>query len=318
MLSGWHVHAKGYANEFQAHPDCTIAAVWDEDPQRGQAWAQELNAPFIADLDQLLARDDIDAVAITTPTNLHHDVMLRCIAAGKHIFTEKVLTFTTDEAETIRQALSNTSLKFCISFPHRCNPATRFAKEAVTSGLLGDITYARVRNAHSGASDGWLPETFYDAKACGGGAMMDLGAHPMYLLSWLLGRPLSVSSTFTQCMNKGVDDNAVAVFTYANGAIAVSETAFVSAMCPFILELSGTQGTLLVEGQAVKYRSKQTDGQWVEPTLPDKAPMPIDQFVDGVLHNGTIEFTIDDAVELTRFMESAYISDNQQQSISMQ
>lgn len=63
-----------------------------------------------------------------------------------------------------------------------------FAKKAIDEGWLGKVTLARVRNAHDGVSSGWLPPHFFDEATCGGGAMMDLGAHPMYLLAWLLGR----------------------------------------------------------------------------------------------------------------------------------
>ena len=66
MLSKWHVHAGGYAKFIQNQPDAQVTCVWDEDAARGQAWAEELGVPFVADLDALLARDDVDAVAIDT------------------------------------------------------------------------------------------------------------------------------------------------------------------------------------------------------------------------------------------------------------
>ena len=46
MLSKWHVHAEGYAREINAHPDACVCCVWDEDPERGAAWAEKLNVPF--------------------------------------------------------------------------------------------------------------------------------------------------------------------------------------------------------------------------------------------------------------------------------
>jgi len=57
MLSGWHVHAKGYGEAIKAMPDAAVTAVWDEEPDRGKEWAAELEAPFEADLAAFLARD---------------------------------------------------------------------------------------------------------------------------------------------------------------------------------------------------------------------------------------------------------------------
>src|SRR5690606_32553495 len=94
MLSYWHVHAAGYASAAQRHPDTQITAVWDEDPERGRTYADELGVPFHAELDAVLARDDVDGVIVDAPTNINTEVLTAAARAGKHIFTEKVLALT--------------------------------------------------------------------------------------------------------------------------------------------------------------------------------------------------------------------------------
>lgn len=94
MLSQWHVHAPGYAKEAAADPRVRITAIWDELPERGAAWANELGATFIPDLDALFSDPSLDAVINCAPTRLHGDLLTRAARAGKHIFTEKVLTLT--------------------------------------------------------------------------------------------------------------------------------------------------------------------------------------------------------------------------------
>ena len=91
MLSKWHVHAGGYANQLKNSGKVEITCVWDDDTARGEAWAKELGCDFVADLDALLARDDVEAVVCDTPTTAHHDVLIKAAKAGKHIFTEKAL-----------------------------------------------------------------------------------------------------------------------------------------------------------------------------------------------------------------------------------
>ena len=77
MLSKWHVHASGYAGQLKNNGKAEITCVWDDDAARGEAWAKELGCEFVADLDALLARDDVEAVICDTPTTAHHDVLIK-------------------------------------------------------------------------------------------------------------------------------------------------------------------------------------------------------------------------------------------------
>ena len=82
VLGFWHVHAAEYAARVREHPDTELVAVWDDDLARGQAAADAAVVPFVHDLDALLARDDLDAVTVTTATTEQHAIMLRVIQAG--------------------------------------------------------------------------------------------------------------------------------------------------------------------------------------------------------------------------------------------
>jgi 1,5-anhydro-D-fructose reductase (1,5-anhydro-D-mannitol-forming) len=145
MASGWHVHARGYAEELRAIPDAAITAVWDEEPERGARWAADLGVPFEPDLHRFMARDDIDGIVCDAPTNRHAEVMIAAANAGKHIFTEKVMAPTVKECRAIADAVRKAGVKFCISFPARTRPKFLFAKRVAEEGLIGDITLLRVR-----------------------------------------------------------------------------------------------------------------------------------------------------------------------------
>ena len=161
----------------------------------------------------------------------------------------KVLAITTADAKEIAASGRCRKVPFLISFRRRTDAVILEAKHLVESGAIGKVTHLRGTDAHDGVSSGWLPDSFFDKAQCGGGAMMDLGAHPMYLCLYFLGEPVSVSSVFTESGGTGVDDNCVSVLRYADGAIAVSETAFLSKHCPpFSLEINGTKGSICVGG----------------------------------------------------------------------
>ena len=312
ILSSWHVHAGGYTKQFQERHDAQVTCVWDEEEAKGREFAKNFGVDFEADLDKLLARGDVDAVCVNAPTDMHREVIVKAANAKKHIFTEKVLALTIEDCMAIKEAIAKNGVKFCISFPHRTFPHNLFAKKVVDEKLLGQVTLFRVRNAHNGSSAGWLPPHFYDEKQCGGGAMIDLGAHPMYLTRWLMGKPDEMASAFTKVTGNPVEDNAVSIMKYADGSIAISETGFVSGASPFMLEIYGTDGTLMINGNSVTLSSKKvtTNSEYtgfVTPDrLPPRLPDPIDMFTEGVLYDNEIVFGIEDAISLTEMMVAAY------------
>ncbi len=307
MLGRWHVHADGYAREINALPGCRITKVWDADEANAKAWAEQLECET-ASVEEILSDPSIEGVIICNATNEHGKLLVQACQSGKAVFTEKVLTLTSNEAKAVREAVQSNHTRFAISFPHFSETGTQFAVNAARSGKLGTINYARVRKAHNGSLGDWLPPHFYDPVACGGGAMIDLGAHPMYLLCALLGEPVSVKSTFTQMSGRGVEDNAVSLLEFENGAIGVSETGFMSVGYPFTIELGGTKGSLLMRAQKVSWCCEETGNQWVDvEELPEKQPSPLAQWAMAEKPEDiSPDFNIDVAVRLTRVMEAAY------------
>ncbi|MBR6571704.1 MAG: Gfo/Idh/MocA family oxidoreductase [Clostridia bacterium] len=307
ILGKWHVHATDYAGQLNALPGCRISKVWDEDEGTVKAWAEHLGCEA-ASVDDILNDPSIEGVIICNATNEHGEMLIRACESGKAVFTEKVLTLTSSEADAVYEAVKANNTRFAISFPHFSETGTQFAINAARSGKLGTLNYARVRKAHNGSLGDWLPPHFYDPVACGGGAMIDLGAHPMYLLCALLGEPVSVKSTFTQISGRGVEDNAVSLLEFENGAIGVSETGFMSVNYPFTIELGGTEGALLMRNQKVSWCCAETGGKWVDADdLPEEAPSPLAQWAFAEKPEDiSPDFGIEVAVRLTRVMEAAY------------
>jgi predicted dehydrogenase len=308
IISYWHVHAEGYTRELLEKTDSRITAIWDEDAERGLRYAKQFGAAYYENYDELLADKQLDGVVITAATSEHTKLILKAIAAGKKVFSEKVLALTTAECVEIKEALDRKGCGLTLSLVKKCDPEFLFAKKLVKSGALGRITYARMRNVHNGSIADWLPAHFYDKEQCGGGAMIDLGAHPMYLLSWLLGEPKTIQSVFTNVTGHEVEDNAVSVIEFDKGAIGVSETGFVSNYNPATLEISGTKGALFIRN-GVMYATEETGGKWVVPAeLPQALPSPIVQWAEGRAPAEDVTFGIEDAILLTKMMEAAYKS----------
>ena len=319
VLSRWHVHADEYAKAVNAHPGARVAAVWDEDPARGERWARELGVDFIADYATLLTRSDIDGVVVTSPTNRHRDLIVGAAQAGKHVFTEKVLATQLADAHAIASAVRAAPIHFTISFPRRTIAPLVHAKAMLDSGALGNITLLRIRIAHDGALRNWLPEHFFDPDACGGGAMIDLGAHGMYLSRWLLGTPRRCTSTFNSVTQRAVEDNAVSVIEFTNNAVAINETSFVSWGGAYSVEIDGTHGGFQMSSpRNVRTRSGE-DKAWKPAELPPDEAMPIPRWIDSILGSGPAEFGmgIEEALQLSQMMDAAYRSHTEGRTVDV-
>ena len=294
VLSYWHVHANDYSKQAAEHPATEIVAVWDDLPERGRAAAQRWGGQFEPSLPTLLARDDIDAVIVVTPTNQHRDVITAAARAGKHIFTEKVVAPTLHEANQILAAVEQAGVKLTVSLPRLNAGYTQAIQAILAEGQLGELTEVRTRLSHAGAlrtaenPQGWLAEHFYNLEQCGGGALIDLGCHPMYLARLFLGLPERVSAHFGYVTRRAVEDNAVAVLSYPNGALGIVEAGFVNRFSPFTIEVHGTEGSLLygTPESVLQLRSARVAGaetQWhASAELPVELPSAFHQWVDHI------------------------------------
>ncbi|MCM3785725.1 Gfo/Idh/MocA family oxidoreductase [Neobacillus mesonae] len=315
ILGYWHVHANDYASQADANPLTEITAVWDEDVERGRAEAAKRGVPFYENLDQLLASSEIDGVIVVTSTSIHHDVMTRAAKAKKHIFTEKVIALTTEECEDIINTVQKENVILTVSLPRLYEPYTLKAQEIIQSGILGQLTLVRTRLSHNGAipqegrNEGWLPERFFNLRETGGGAMTDLGCHPMYLAGLFLGMPDRVFASYGYVTGKEVEDNAVVHLSYTNGASGIVEAGFVNRHSPFTFEIHGTEGSLLYSDHDRKliYRSAG-DSEWQESDLPEAKPSAFDQWVSHIQSGTVFEENIRIGHQLTRLMEAANTS----------
>lgn len=310
MLGKWHVHAEQYANEINALEGCQIVKVWDPCTETAKAWAEKLGGGCVAaSVEDILNDPEIEGVVISTATNEHPEIIIKACDAGKAVFTEKVLALKNEDAEDMKAAVKRNNTRFGISFPHLSESPVLYALDAAKSGKLGKINYVRFRKAHNGSTADWLPPHFYDPIACGGGAMIDLGAHPMYMCCEVMGQdPVKVQSTFTEMTGRGVEDNAVSVLTFADGSIGVSETSFVSTGYPLTLEIGGTEGTLMFHDGEVHISCTENGRKWTKvENLPERLPSPLEQWAVATSPEQIPEgFGIEAACRLTRVMVMAY------------
>lgn len=312
MLSRWHVHADDYALQAAAHPELEIRAVWDDVPERGMAWGQEMGVPYVTELAEVLADPAIDGVIVAAPTLLHKDIMIQAARSGKHIFSEKVLAPTLQDCEAVLLEIREQGVHLMLSLKRLTDDYYVYAQAALDQGLLGRLVQVRCRLAHNGALPkegkpyGILPETFFDKAVSGGGALIDLGSHPVYLTNRLAGEVKHLYAQMDYALGHAVEDSAVIVAEYASGARGVIEASLATSGT-FLLELHGTEGVLIVEkGRPLRIRSSLLgDGAWQTPALPPPLPSAMEQWVSQIRMGTPPTITHEDFIALTRVIEAA-------------
>lgn len=295
----WHVHAKDYVKVAKelGHEVC---AVYDENREWSCSFAQTHGLSAVDSLEELL-QSDIEGVIVCSATNRHTEDIISIAEAKKHIFTEKVLALSVEDCDKIADAVNKNGVNFVISMPFKSYGAVIAAKKVLDSGELGAVRYFRFRNVHNGSTADWLPPHFYSKEQCGGGAMIDLGAHGMYVTDWFLGgTPDSYASQFTDCTGRGVEDNAVTVMAYKNGAIAVNETGFVFSGTPRIIDIGGEKGRLHLSGDDI---IKVVNGEQTTVAPEPNAQSPLSLFLSG---GQSEQFGLAAARRLTEMMQGAY------------
>ena len=149
-----------------------------------------------ADWREVVARDDIDIIHVCTPNSLHAEQAVAALEGGKHVYCDKPLAATLDEAERILQAARSAKGGFQTVFHYRFLPATLRAKELVDEGFLGEVRVFRAEYLHSGYVDPARPVSWRTQKEqSGSGALGDLGSHAIDMMLHLVGPFAALNAT---------------------------------------------------------------------------------------------------------------------------
>ncbi len=274
--AGWmgHVHARAYQRLAQHWPELAVrpepVAVADSSTAAAETFARAHGVATYADWRELLADPDLAAVSVTAPNFLHREIGVAVAEAGKHLWIEKPVGLTADDAVAVRDAVHASGVVSCVGFNYRNVPAVARARRILESGQIGVPTHARVQlltdyAAHPGSPLSWR----YAVESGGHGVLGDLASHGVDLLRFVLGdvsgvmaqtaihipqRPVGEalghyavldvddpSLTFGEVEN---EDYVVAILKMASGALSVCEAnrAAVGEQNNYAFEVHGTQG----------------------------------------------------------------------------
>ncbi len=213
-----------------------------------------------ADLDAVLARDDVHIVDIATPNDSHCALASRALAAGKHVLCEKPLALTLDEARAMAALARKSKGRAGLWHNYRRAPAASLAQRIIARGELGDVRHVRATYLQDWLSDPSASASWRTtARISGSGAHGDLNAHLIDMTLFLTGLGFesvsAVAQTFTKqrpasdgkMMKVDVDDALAFLARFKGGAIGTFEATRVAPGRKNYnrIEINGTKGSLV-------------------------------------------------------------------------
>ena len=130
---------------------------------------------------------DVQILHICTPNQFHFPALAAAMKAGKHIYVDKPVTASLQEADDLAKLLADYRATAQVALQYRFYPATLKARKLIDEGFLGAVTHFRAAYLHAGSVDPGKAVNWKSTAAAGGGVIRDLGSHILDLLGWLIG-----------------------------------------------------------------------------------------------------------------------------------
>ena len=243
---------KAHASCYQAEGHARIAMIASRTEAHARALAEQVGADaWTVDYRELVANPEVDAVDITVPNHLHREVALAAIDAGKPFLVEKPLARTVAEADEVIAAAHAAGVVGVYGENMRFSPALQKAKAMIDGGGLGRPILFRATEIHNGP---FHADWFWDAEQAGGGAVIDMGIHGLYVAEWLMGaRAVRVYAElgtlkWTEHCRNGAEDSAFITLRFDDGAMAELLNSWAVAGGRDVrAEIYGTAGTIHVD-----------------------------------------------------------------------
>ncbi|MFF3909940.1 Gfo/Idh/MocA family protein [Streptomyces sp. NPDC001848] len=273
---GWmgRVHTQAYVRLPHHFPQLSLrpelVAVADEVPGRAEEAAARYGfATAVRDWREVAADPRVQAVSIAAPNFLHREIGVAMAEAGKHIWIEKPVGLTAEDAHAVADAVGKAGVQGTVGFNYRNAPAVAAARELIASGEIGTVTHVRIRlfsdyAAHPEGALTWR----YERERGGSGVLGDLASHGVDLARFLLGeieslaadsavfiperaRPTGATAGHTRASGGEPgpvenEDYVSCLLRFASGARGVLEASRVSVgeQNNYGFELHGTKGAL--------------------------------------------------------------------------
>jgi predicted dehydrogenase len=228
--------AQAFVSSVQKHTKQQIVAVASRTSGKAEAFAKNFGIESHDNYEDLLARDDIDAIYIPTLPSQHRDHALQAIAAGKHVLIEKPVTLVPSEAAEIFAAAKAKGVLAMEAMWTRYLPQYDIIRKLMNDNALGDIELVNVSMCQANLE---VPRLW---KKGHGDPFTDMGIYPISFCQTFLGNPTKITAQ-GKLNQDGIPEEVSVQLQYANGARAYVLVSGRAAI-PGIGQIAGTKAKL--------------------------------------------------------------------------
>ena len=249
----WGILGCGNVAEHKGGPplysveDSELIAVMRRDQAKAEDFAERHGAKHAyTDIEKLLSDDEINAIYIATPPNLHCEQTIQAARAGKHILCEKPMAMSVNECQQMVDVCHESGVTLMLAYYRNHYPNIEKMKALMTDGAIGDVVLARINcTGYYNPNRQDLKNWRINPEISGGGVLMDIGSHRISLLQYLMGDVASVRGyAETVHLDAEVDDSAVFTLRFESGAHAVANINWNVGIGIDDVEVYGTSGCL--------------------------------------------------------------------------
>jgi len=238
-----------YADSLQGYRSKDkIVSVYSRTEKSAKKFAEDYNCEhYTTNMEESIARANVDIVCIALPNNLHEDAVMLCCKHNKAVITTKPLGRNAAEAARMLRAVEDAGIFNGYLEDLVYTPKFLKAFETVKNGGLGRILWAKSRETHPGPHSDW----FWNIELAGGGCILDLGCHCVEITRSYIGKDIKPVEVMcwadTQVKPIDAEDHAIGLVKYENGSIAQFEVSWTfRGGLDLRDEVMGTEGTIWV------------------------------------------------------------------------
>jgi len=238
-----------YADSLQGYRSKDkIVSVYSRTEKSAKKFAEDYNCEhYTTDMEESIARANVDIVCIALPNNLHEEAVMLCCKHNKAVITTKPLGRNAAEAARMLRAVEDAGIFNGYLEDLVYTPKFLKAFETVKNGGLGRILWAKSRETHPGPHSDW----FWNLELAGGGCILDLGCHCVEITRSYIGKDIKPMEVMcwadTQVKPIDAEDHAIALIKYENGSIGQFEVSWTfRGGLDLRDEVMGTEGTIWV------------------------------------------------------------------------
>jgi predicted dehydrogenase len=221
-----------------------IVSCFSRSAEKRQAFAKKYGCHAAASYEEILADNKIEGIVNTTPNSVHRETTVAAAKAGKHVFLDKPIANTIDDARAITEACRKAKVVLALGYQRRRESHFRWVKEKIDAGVFGKLVNAEANISRDRLGKIDLSSWRYTAEGMPGGVMLQIGIHYTDVLEYLIGPVKAVSGRFVRLVLPGDNpDVASLVLEHENGALSTLNASYASASEYYLMNIYGKEAS---------------------------------------------------------------------------